>query len=156
MRNPSNRFVTPTLFLFCCALLVCVPQEASAQSVPLAQHVVLVIEENTSFSKVFPSGMSWLSGQGKKYGYANNFYSNVSGSLLDYLYLASGSCESNYKCGGAPVCSLPSGSHNFNCNGNVCNTVNNCVTSSTKNPITDENIFHLMNNQPISLKGYAH
>jgi len=23
-------------------------------------------------------------------GYANNFYSNISGSLLDYLYLASG------------------------------------------------------------------
>jgi len=73
-----------------------------------------VIEENTSFSSVYPGGMSWLVSEGKKYGYANNYYSDVSGSLLDYLYLASGSCESDYHCGGAPVCSMPAGSHNFN------------------------------------------
>ncbi|MDQ1389847.1 MAG: phosphatidylinositol-3-phosphatase [Acidobacteriaceae bacterium] len=155
MRNSRSRFVTLTLLVLCCVLLVWVPPAASAQSVPLAQHVVLVVEENTSFSKVFPSGMSWLSSQGKKYGYANNFYSNISGSLLDYLYLASGSCESNYKCGGAPVCSLPSGSHNFNCTGNGCYTTTNCVGTATRDAITDENIFHLMNNQPISWKVYA-
>ena len=156
MRNARNYAVTSTLMFFlACALAVCASPAASAQSVPLAQHVVLVVEENTSFSKVYPSGMSWLAGQGKKYGYANNYYSNVGGSLLDYLFLASGSCESNYKCGGAPVCSLPSGSHNFNCNGNVCNTVNSCVISSTKDPITDENIFHLMNNRPLSWKVYV-
>lgn len=99
--------------------------------------------------------MSWLASQGEKYGFANNYYSDVSGSLLDYLYLASGSCESDYHCGGAPVCGLPSGGHNFNCNGNVCNAMNSCVTSSAKDPITDENIFHLMNNQSLSWKVYA-
>jgi len=156
MSDPRNYAVTATLlFVFTCALVVCGSTGASAQSVPLAQHVVLVIEENTSFSSVYPGGMSWLVSEGKKYGYANNYYSDVSGSLLDYLYLASGSCESDYHCGGAPVCSMPAGSHNFNCNGNVCNTVNNCVTSASKNPITDENIFHLMNNQPISWKVYV-
>jgi hypothetical protein len=126
-----------------------------AQVVPLAQHVVLVVEENTSFNTVYPNGMPWLVSQGKKYGYANNYYSDMSGSLLDYLYLASGSCESEYTCSGAPACSLPSGSHNFNCNGNDCYSVKSCVTSADKDPITDENIFQLLDNQPMSWKVYV-
>jgi hypothetical protein len=156
MRTPRNPSAISTLLfvIFNCALLACASL-ASAQNVPLAQHVVLVIEENTSFNTVFPNGMSWLVSQGKKYGYANNYYSDTSGSLLDYLYLASGSCESQYSCGGAPSCSMPAGGHNFNCTGNNCNKVNSCVTSSAKNPITDENIFHLMNNQPLSWKVYV-
>jgi hypothetical protein len=136
-------------------LVVCASLTVSAQVVPLAQHVVLVINENTSFGTIFPSGMPWLVSQGKRYGYANNYSSDVSGSLLDYLYLASGSCESKYDCGGAPACSMPSESHNFNCNGNDCFTLNSCIATSTKDPITDENIFQLMNNQPISWKVYV-
>jgi hypothetical protein len=128
---------------------------ASAEVVPLAQHVVLVVEENTSFSTAFPNGMPWLSSESKKYGYADNYTSDVSGSLLDYLYLASGSCESNYSCGGAPSCSLPPGGHNFNCNGSACYSVNSCVSTAKKDPITDENIFHLMNNKPVSWKVYV-
>ena len=157
MRTPRNQSATSTLLsmVLACAMLTCASPAASAQSVPLAQHVVLVVEENTSFSTVFPNGMNWLVSEGKKYGYANNYYSDVGGSLLDYLYLASGSCESDYQCGGAPVCSVPSGGHNFNCNGNVCNTMKSCAASSVKDPITDENIFHLMNNQPLSWKVYV-
>ena len=157
MRHPRNHAVTSTILflIFTCVLVLGAERAASAQVVPLAQHVVLVIEENTSFSSVYPSGMSWLVSEGKKYGYANNFISDVSGSLLDYLYLASGSCESNYKCGGAPVCGLPSGGHNFYCNGSNCYMANNCVGTSTKDPITDENIFHLMNNEPLSWKVYV-
>jgi Phosphoesterase family len=157
MQTPGNQSATSTLvsMVFICTVVLCASLAASAQSVPLAQHVVLVIDENTSFSSVYPSGMSWLVSEGKKYGYANNYYSDVSGSLLDYLYLASGSCESDYQCGGAPVCGVPSGGHNFNCNGNVCNAMKSCVTSADKDPITDENIFHLMNNQPLSWKVYA-
>jgi hypothetical protein len=135
-------------FLFLCFT-------ASAEVVPLAQHVVLVVEENTSFSTTYPNGMPWLVSQGNKYGYADNYTSDVSGSLLDYLYLASGSCESNYKCGGAPVCVLPSGSHNFYCNGNDCYEAGGCVGTAKKDPITDENIFHLMNQQGISWKVYV-
>jgi Phosphoesterase family len=134
---------------------VYVPSAAQAQVVPLAQHVVLVIDENTSFGTAFPSGMPWLSSQAKKYGYANNYDSDHSGSLLDYLYLASGSCESNYQCSGAPVCSLPAGSHNFYCNGNDCYSAANCENTVTKDPITDENIFQLMDSQPLSWKVYA-
>ncbi len=136
-------------------LLVGASLTAFAQSVPLAQHVVLVVDENTSFNNVYPNGMPWLVSEGKKYGYANNYDSDISGSLLDYLYLASGSCESKYSCGGAPSCSLPSGAHNFNCNGNDCFELNSCNSTSTKNPITDENIFHLMNDHPISWKVYV-
>ena len=142
-----------------CALVaivgICACLTVSAQVVPLAQHVVLIIDENTSFGSVYPSGMPWLVNRGNKYGFANNYNSDHSGSLLDYLYLASGSCESNYSCSGAPACSLPSGSHNFNCNGNDCFTQNSCEATVTKDPITDENIFQLMNNQPISWKVYV-
>jgi len=55
MRNPRNYFVTPTLlFYFTCVLAVCA-SPAFAQSVPLAQHVVLVVEENTLIQQgVFP------------------------------------------------------------------------------------------------------
>lgn len=153
----KRRFVATALssFALACALVLGAFPIASAQAVPLAQHVVLVIEENTSFSTAFPNGMPWLSGQGKKYGYANNYHSDLSGSLLDYLYLASGSCESDYKCGGAPSCSLPSGSHNFYCNGNDCFMCASCTGTSTKDPITDENIFQLLDNQPLSWKVYA-
>src|SRR5258708_17876615 len=156
MRNPRHFVVTSfVLFVFSCAIFLGASQVASAQSVPLAQHVVLVIEENTSFNNVYPSGMSWLVSQGRKYGYANNYISDVSGSLLDYLYLASGSCQSDYHCGGAPVCGLPSGGHNFYCNGNDCYMANSCIGTTTKDPITYENIFHLMNNKPVSWKVYV-
>jgi phosphatidylinositol-3-phosphatase len=130
---------------------------AHAQVVPLAQHVVLVIDENTSFGTAFPSGMPWLSSQAKTYGYANNYDSDHGGSLLDYLYLASGSCESNYQCSSAPVpaCSMPPGSNNFYCNGNDCYVSANCENTVTKDPITDQNIFQLMDSQPLAWKVYV-
>lgn len=151
-RRVVSSFISHT---FSCAFLMCACFAASAQVVPLAQHVVLIIDENTSFSTVYPSGMPWLVSQGKKYGYADNYDSDHSGSLLDYLYLASGSCESNYSCSGNPGCTLPPGGHNFYCNGNDCFTQNNCEATVTKDPITDTNIFQLMDNQPISWKVYA-
>jgi phosphatidylinositol-3-phosphatase len=130
---------------------------ANAQTVPLAQHVILVIDENHSYKDVL-GGMPWLVGEGNTYGYATNYYSDIGGSLLDYLYLASGSCESSYACSGAPPCNLPPGGHNFYCTGNDCFTVNlsTCQKQSgIKDNITDENIFHLMDSQPISWKVYT-
>ncbi len=153
----KSRIVSSSLF-FLVLTFVLMPGAsliAAAQVVPLAQHVVLVIDENTSFGSAFPNGMSWLSAQAKKYGYANNYSSDVSGSLLDYLYLASGSCESEYQCGGAPSCKLPSGSHNFYCNGNDCFVQSSCENTVTKDPITDDNIFQLMDGQPLSWKVYV-
>jgi hypothetical protein len=144
-----------SLIIANCVLILLVSIASGAEVVPQAQHVVLVVEENTSFSTTFNS-MPWLISQGNKYGYANNYTTDVSGSLLEYLYLASGSCESAYReCGGAPACTLPPGGHNFFCNGNDCYTANSCVSSGKKDPITDENIFHLMNTQPVSWKVYV-
>lgn len=144
-----------SFFWLSASFLLCSFLPASAQIVPLAQHVVLVVEENTSFNSAYPTGMPWLVSEGNKYGYANDYSSDIGGSLLNYLYLASGSCESHYQCGGAPSCSLPPGGHNFFCNGNDCYQANSCVGTTRKDPITDENIFHLMNQQPISWKVYV-
>ena len=67
------------------------------------------MEENQSFSEVFPSGaatnctsagMPYLCGLAAANGLALNFYANDHGSLLDYLYNTSGSdwTASPYNC----------------------------------------------------------
>lgn len=112
-------------FLLICALAFTL-YPVSAQ-VPISQHVILIIDENTSFSTAFPNGMPWMSNEGKTYGYANNYFSDANGSLLDYLVLASGKTETA-----------------FGCDGNMCTSA-----------IIDENIFHLLGSMGISWKVYA-
>jgi Phosphoesterase family/Bacterial Ig domain len=124
-------------------LLMVAAAGASAQ-VPSSQHVVLVIDENSSFNDVM-ANMPWLVGQGNANGYAKKYESDNGGSLLDYLWLASGSCESSANC------KLPSGTHDFNCNGNDCYYPG----TTNSDPITDNNIFRLLNNAGISWKVYA-
>lgn len=125
------------MLLACIFTLVLSPCLIFAQ-VPISQHVILVVDENTSFSTAFTTstnaGMPWMTNEGKTYGYANNFFSDISGSLLDYLYLASGSAEAAFHCTG-DACFFPG--------------------TTTKDPITDENIFHLLGSQGISWKLYA-
>ena len=58
-------------------------------------------------------------------------------------------CESDYS--GGPTCTLPPGDHNFYCNGNDCYYPG----GTTKDPITDANIFQLMDDQPTSWKVYT-
>ena len=129
----QRRFVRSVLAALA---LVCLAASAIAQ-VPTSQHVVLVIDENSSFSDVMEN-MPWLVGQGNTYGYATNYKSDNGGSLLDYLWLASGSCHS------AANCTLPPGTHDFGCSGNSC-----------ASPITDDSIFRELNNAGISWKVYA-
>ena len=126
------------------ALLLIVATAAALAQVPTSQHVVLVIDENSSFSDVV-ANMPWLVGQGNANGYATNYESDNGGSLLDYLWLASGSCES------AANCTLPAGTHDFNCTGNDCYYPG----TTTSDPITDDNIFREMNNAGIYWKVYA-
>lgn len=90
-------------------------------------HVFLIIEENRSFSTVYHNRMPWLSALGDKYGIATNYNSDEQGSLLDYLWLSSGS-----------------GEQNFQCDGNQC-----------KQAITDDNIFRELNKAGMSWKVYA-
>ena len=125
------------------ALLLLASLAALAQ-VPLSQHVVLVIDENTTFNDVI-ANMPWLVSKGKANGYASNYHSDNSGSLLDYLWLASGSCHSSGNC------TLPAGTHDFHCTGDHCYEPGTATTDA----ITDDNIFRLMNNAGISWKVYA-
>lgn len=90
-------------------------------------HVILVIEENRSYSSVYPTGMPWLSQMGDNYSIATNYYSDEPGSLLDYLWLSSGSGESV-----------------FGCTGGGCSKT-----------ITDDNIFREINKAGLSWKLYA-
>ncbi len=106
----------------------------SGGPVPLAQHVILVIEENTSFSNVFPSGMPWLVNEAKTvggYSAQNCYNSNASGSLLDYMMLSAGDLFAQ-----SP----------YDCNGNDC---------SATNPPPNPNIFSMSDDQPITWKVYA-
>jgi phosphatidylinositol-3-phosphatase len=111
---------------------------------PVSQHVVLVIDENHSFHEVMVN-MPWLVAEGDANGYAANFKSDNGGSLLDYLWLASGSCHSKANC------TLPPGTHDFNCNGNDCYYPG----TTTTDPITDDNIFRELNNAGTSWRVYA-
>jgi phospholipase C len=90
-------------------------------------HIILIIEENHSFSTVYPRGMPWLSALGDTYGIATNYFSDEAGSLLDYLWLSSGS-----------------GEHAFGCGGWGCT-----------NTITSANIFRCLDQAGLSWKVYA-
>jgi phosphatidylinositol-3-phosphatase len=105
--------------------------------VPRSSHVVLVVEENTGFNTTI-ANMPWLVSQGTAYGYTTGYVSNTSGSLMDYLWLSSGSCHSSVNC------VLPVGTHDFGCSGDSCTS-----------PITDDNIFAQMDRLGISWKVYA-
>ncbi|HET6844445.1 MAG TPA: alkaline phosphatase family protein [Candidatus Angelobacter sp.] len=130
----------PALFRFSLAvmfvvgLFLAVSMEAQ---VPHSSHIVLVIEENTSFNTTV-ANMPWLVAQGNTNGVASNYISNTSGSLMDYLWLMSGSCHSSVNC------ALPAGTHDFGCSGDSC-----------ASPITDDNLFREMNRSGISWKVYA-
>lgn len=109
-----------------------VTPKAARQSLPggtdaPVAHVFLVVEENRSFSTVYHNQMPWLSALGDTYGIATNYFSNEKGSLLDYLWLSSGS-----------------GEQSFGCDGNDC-----------KQTVTDDNIFRQLNKAGKSWKVYA-
>jgi len=126
-----------TITLFACVLF-CHPLLVVAQApVPPSSHVVLLVDENTSYDTAVAE-MPYLVSLGFANGHAGNYSSDTTGSLLDYLWLASGSCESSANC------ALPAGTHDFGCNGNSC-----------AEPVTDDNIFREMNNRGISWKVYA-
>jgi acid phosphatase len=89
---------------------------ASATSFPSSNHVFVIMEENQDFSQVFPngtasncsgSGMPYLCGLASANGLALHFYSNVHGSLLDYLWDTSGAdwTGTPYDCGGSSCAS---------------------------------------------------
>src|ERR1700723_2541787 len=129
--------------VFALAVLMAITSVGLAQ-VPVSQHVIVIIDENSSFNDV-RADMPWLVAEGNANGYATNYKSDNGGSLLDYLWLASGSCHS------AANCTLPPNTHDFDCNGNDCYYPG----TTTTDPITDDNIFREMNLAGISWRVYA-
>lgn len=104
------------------------PRKANAPSKGPAAHVILIVEENHSYSTVVDQNrMPWLKALGDKYGIATNYFSDEKGSLLDYLWLSSGSNESKFGCGG-----------------NQCS-----------HAISDNNIFRQLNKAGMSWNVYA-
>lgn len=99
----------------------------SSAAVPPSKHVVLVIEENHSYSEVHDGGMPWLVRQGWDYAFAANYHADAVGSALDYFWLSSGSSELEFGCGG------------WGCS----------------KPITSDNIFRELNRAGLSWKVYA-
>src|SRR5262249_15865296 len=87
------------------------PTPTPGGSVPHSGHVVLVIEENHTFAQVLAS-MPWLVSLGNSYAYAVDYHANEPGSLLDYLWLSSGSGEKTFGCTGGG-CSKPITSDNI-------------------------------------------
>lgn len=135
MRARNAHVAVTTLFT---AITLLCPVFSNAQApVPPSSHVVLLIDENTSYDTTLAE-MPWLVSQGAANGHTTNYVSNTTGSLMDYLWLASGSCHA------AANCLLPAGTHDFGCTGNSCSM-----------PIADDNIFREMNNLGISWKVYA-
>jgi acid phosphatase len=88
--------------------------------------VVLVIEENHTFADVLKA-MPWLTSLGTQYGYALDYHADEPGSMLDYLWLSSGSGEKAFGCAG------------WGCT----------------QPITSDNIFRELTRAGISWKLYA-
>jgi phosphatidylinositol-3-phosphatase len=103
------------------------PPNPSEAIVPASKHVVLVIEENHSYSEVHDGGMPWLVQQGWDYAFAANYHADAVGSALDYFWLSSGSAELQFDCAG------------WGC----------------KEPITSDNIFRELNRAELSWKVYA-
>ena len=102
------------------------PAPTPSGGVPHSSHVVLVIEENHTFAQVL-SSMPWLTSMGNSYAFATDYKADEPGSLLDYLWLSSGSGEQSFGCTG----------------------------SSCTRAITDDNIFRELTRAGISWKVYA-
>ena len=77
----------------CIAALL--PQAALA-GVPLASHVVVVFEENHSYSSVIGnSSMPYLNGLAQKYALATQYYANTHPSIGNYLMMSTGQIITN-------------------------------------------------------------
>jgi len=73
-----------------------VSMSAAAQSVPRADHVFLILEENHSYSGVIgSSSMPYLNSLAQKYGLATQYYANTHPSIGNYMELTTGQVLTN-------------------------------------------------------------
>jgi len=78
------------LFLFC--LFILAPLQAQ---VPTHSHVVIVLEENHTYSQVTSTSMPYLTALGRKYAIATQYYANTHPSIGNYFMLATGQIITN-------------------------------------------------------------
>src|SRR5947199_5738064 len=65
-------------------------------AVPIAGHVVVVVEENHSYSSVIgSSSMPYLNSLASKYGLATQYYANTHPSIGNYFMLTAGQAITN-------------------------------------------------------------
>ncbi len=70
------------------------PQTPISSDTPAFTHVVLVMEENHSYSEVIGNAaMPYLNGLAQQYGLATQYFANAHSSLPDYLMLTTGRME---------------------------------------------------------------
>jgi phospholipase C len=80
-----------------CSILVLIAMSTIATAqVPQSAHVVVVLEENHSYSQIIGnSSMPYLNGLAKKYGLAVNYYANTHPSIGNYFMLTTGKIITN-------------------------------------------------------------
>lgn len=79
---------------FCSATSLLAGSLSSLAAVPPSQHVVLLVEENHSYSSVINNpAMPYFNSLAKNYALLTNYYANVHGSLPNYLEMTTGQIE---------------------------------------------------------------
>ena len=72
------------------------PTQSASATVPLSNHVFLVVEENHSYSSVIGnSSMPYLNSLASKYGLATQYYANTHPSIGNYFMLTTGQVITN-------------------------------------------------------------
>jgi phospholipase C len=81
---------------FAISLTLLIVSGAARAQLPAASHVVVVLEENNSYSAVIGSAnMPYLNGLAAKYGLATQYYANTHPSIGNYFMLSAGSLITN-------------------------------------------------------------
>jgi len=79
-----------------CLILAATATTVAAAQVPQSAHVVVVLEENHSYSQIIGnSSMPYLNSLAKKYGLAVNYYANTHPSIGNYFMLTTGQIITN-------------------------------------------------------------
>src|SRR5436190_2694848 len=88
--NPSKRHAVAIVSAFFLFSLAAVAQ------IPSSKHVVVVVEENHSYSSVIgSSSMPYLNSLANKYTLATNYYANTHPSIGNYFMLTTGHTITN-------------------------------------------------------------
>src|SRR5512146_3423152 len=70
--------------------------DTSSGTVPQFSHVVVVVEENASYSDVIgTSAMPYLNGLANQYGLSTSYYANAHPSIGNYFMMTTGTIPTN-------------------------------------------------------------